>query len=128
MEAITERAPGRGAVVAVWISRLVVVGILAMGAVPKFTGGAGALAEKLPGGMAAVTAIGAMELLAIALMLIPRTTLYGAGLAGVLMTGAVGSHLVGPVGMEGDFASMFVMALVAMLAAVGNIVLLLRAK
>jgi len=102
-----------------WICRVIVAGILLMGAAPKFTGGAGALAEKLPGGMTAVLAIGAAELAAVVLMFIPRTSLIGSGLATLLMLGAVFSHLAGPVGMEGDFASMFVMAVIALLAAVG---------
>lgn len=128
MEVSSQTAPGRGGMVAVWISRLVVVGILAMGAIPKFTGGAGALAEKLPGGMGAVTAIGVMEILAIVLMLVPKTSLYGAALATVLMLGAVTSHIVGPVGLSGDFASMFAMALVALIAAATTLTLQLRSR
>jgi len=52
------------------------------------------------------------------LMFVPKTTLIGSGLAAVIMLGAIGSHLVGPVGMEGDMASMFGMAIVAFLASV----------
>jgi len=102
-----------------WISCVIVAGILLMGAAPKFTGGAGALAEKLPGGMPAVLGIGVAELAAVVLMFIPKTTLVGSGLAAVLMLGAIFSHVAGPVGMEGDFATMFVMAVVAFIAAVG---------
>lgn len=100
--------------IAHWATRIVTAGILAMGAIPKFTGGAAALAEKLPGGSASAIAIGVAEVAAIALMFIPRLTLVGSGLAALIMLGAVASHIVGPVGMEGDFASMFVMALVAL--------------
>lgn len=97
-----------------------------MGAIPKFTGGAAALAEKLPGGNAAVIAIGVAELAAIGLMFIPRLTLVGSALAAMIMLGAVASHIVGPVGMEGDFASMFIMALVALASAVAASVLAWR--
>lgn len=103
--------------IASWSARAVVAGILTMGVIPKFTGGAGMLAEVLPGGMAAVLAIGIAEAVAIALLLTPRLALLGASLASLLMLGAVGSHVVGPVGMEGDLGGMFPMALIALLAA-----------
>jgi len=100
-----------------WVARVIAGGILVMGAMPKFTGGAAALAEKLPGGNAAAIAIGVAEVVAIILMFVPKTTLVGSALAALIMLGAIGSHLVGPVGMEGDMASMFGMAIVAFLAA-----------
>jgi hypothetical protein len=99
-----------------WIARLIAGGILVMGALPKFTGGAAALADKLPGGNSAAIAIGVAEVIAVVLMFIPKTTMLGSGLAAVIMLGAIGSHLVGPVGMQGEFASMFAMAVVAFLA------------
>jgi hypothetical protein len=100
-----------------WVARIIAAGILIVGAAPKFTGGAAALAEKLPGGDAAATAIGVAEIVAVVLMFVPKTTLIGSALAAVIMLGAIGSHLVGPVGMEGEMASMFGMAVVAFLAA-----------
>lgn len=100
-----------------WVARVIAAGILVMGALPKFTGGAEALAEKLPGGNAATMAIGIAEILAVVLMFVPKTTLIGSGLATVIMLGAIGSHIAGPVGMEGDMATMFAMAVVAFLAA-----------
>ena len=102
--------------IAHWATRIIASVILAMGAIPKFTGGAGELIEKLPGGAASATVIGVAELAAIVLMLLPRTAMLGTMAAGLIMLGAVGSHLVGPVGMEGDFATMFVMALIALIA------------
>ena len=104
-------------VVAHWITRLIAVGILAMGAVPKFTGGAGMLAEKLPGGTAATLAIGVVEVVAVVLMLVPKTALVGSGLAAVVMLGAIGSHVVVPVGMEGELGSMLPLAIVAFVGA-----------
>jgi len=101
-----------------WAARIVTAGILLMGAVPKFTGGAAELVEKLPGGMAAAIAIGVAELVAVGLMFVPKLTLFGSGLAALIMLGAIGSHVVGPVGMEGDLGSMMLpMAIVAFLAA-----------
>lgn len=101
-----------------WAARLIAAGILVMGVIPKFTGSAGALAAKLPGGSTTVLFIGLAESAAIVLMLVPKTTLFGAALASVIMVGAVISHLAGPVGMEGDFQQMFFMALVALTASI----------
>ena len=109
--------------IAGWSLRLIVAAILTIGAIPKFTGGSAALAEKLPGGSITVTGIGVAEVLAVLLILMPRTSQVGAMLAGLLMLGALGSHIVGPVGLEGDFFMMFFMALAAFLAAAGFIAL-----
>ncbi len=97
-----------------WAARLIAAGILVMGVIPKFTGNAGALADKLPGGSTSVLFIGLAESAAIVLLLVPGTALIGAALACVIMLGAVVSHIAGPVGMEGDFQAMFFMALVAL--------------
>lgn len=104
-------------VIAHWVTRIITSGIFAMGAIPKFTGGAAELAEKLPGGNAAAIGIGVLEIAAIVLMFLPKTTVVGSCLAAVIMLGAVGSHVVGPVGMEGDMAAMMGMAIVALIAA-----------
>lgn len=112
--------------IAHWVTRIIAAGILAMGAIPKFTGGAAELAEKLPGGNAAAIGIGAAEIIAIVVMLVPKTSMYGSALAAVIMLGAIGSHIVGPVGMEGDFATMFGMAIVAFLAATAATVIAIK--
>jgi len=104
-----------------WALRIIVAGIFAMGVIPKLTGGAALLAEKLPGGDTAVLAIALAEALAIVLILVPKTVLVGSVLAALIMLGAIASHVVGPVGFEGDFAAMFVMALIALAASVGTI-------
>lgn len=106
----------KGLTIATWAGQVIVAGIFAMGAVPKFTGQAGALAAKLPMGDTAVYLIGAVEVAAIALILIPKTAVYGAALAAIVMLGAILSHFT-VVGFEGDFGAMFGMALVAFLAA-----------
>lgn len=115
-------ADSKSLVIAHWTTRIIAAGILAMGAIPKFTGGAAALAEKLPGGTAATLAIGAAEVVAVVLMLIPKTALVGSALAAVIMAGAVFSHVFGPVGMEGELGEMLPMAAIALamsLAATG---------
>lgn len=117
---------GKGLVIGVWISRVIVLAIFAMGAIMKLSGQAGELAEKLPGGSASAYAIGAAELAAIVLILVPKTRLIGSALASMIMLGAVGSHLFGPVGMEGDVGAMLPLAGVALLAAIASLVLTLR--
>ena len=109
-----------------WAARLITAGILLMGAMPKFTGGAAELVEKLPGGNAAAISIGVAEIIAVVLMFIPKTTFVGSGLAAVIMLGAVASHIVGPVGMEGDMATMVVLAGIALVAAAAATVLAQR--
>lgn len=120
---MSETAQSKPLFIAHLVTRIVVAGIFLMGAIPKFTGGAAELAEKLPGGSFTTTAIGIAEILAIVLMFIPKTTLIGSSLAAVIMLGAVGSHIVGPVGFEGDFAMMFVLALIALLSSIAATVL-----
>ncbi len=111
-------SPGKGLLIGSWVARLVAAGIFAMGAIPKFTGNAGMLVDALAdyGGKTAVLGIGVGEAIAIVLLLIPRTALFGGALGVLLMLGAVGSHVVGPVGMEGDAGAMFPLAVVALLA------------
>jgi len=99
-----------------WATRLVAAAILTIGLVPKFTGQAGALADVLPGGAPMVIGIGVIELIAVVLVLIPRTAVIGGGLATLIMAGAIVSHF-GPVGFDGDFGAMFAMAVIALLAA-----------
>lgn len=111
-----------------WAARVITAGIFLMGAIPKLTGGAAELAEKLPGGNPMAMGIGVAELLAIVLIFIPRTSIAGSAFAAVLMLGAIGSHVAGPVGMEGDMATMFVLATVAFLASVTATVLGLKRK
>jgi len=123
-EAATGAAPqnaggGKGLTIASWVTRLIVVAIFAMGAIPKFTTSAEELPldDNLPMGMTSVYIIGAFEILAIILLLVPKTAVYGAILASLIMLGAIVSHFT-VVGMEGDvLKQMFVMAIVAFLAA-----------
>ena len=115
-----------------WFAKIVAVGIFTVvGWLPKLVMPADSapLVEKLEGfgGRLAVTGIGVVELVTVALILVPKTALLGAGLAVVTMLGAIGSHL-GPVGIEGDFLGVFVMALVGLAASVVTGAMELRAR
>ena len=122
----------KGEKVARLVSKLAVVGIFtAVGWLPKLVMpvNSAALVEKLEGfgGRAAVTGIGVVELVTVVLLLVPRTALIGAVLASAVMLGAIGSHL-GPVGVEGDFLGVFVMAIVGLVASVVTGVLEMRRR
>jgi len=123
-QATADAGAGKGLTIASWVTRLIVVGIFVMGALPKFTSTAEELPldDNLPMGMTSVYIIGALEVIAIILLLVPKTTIYGAILASLIMLGAIISHFT-IVGMEGDLGSMFVMALIAFAAAVATVVL-----
>lgn len=123
-ESDSSSGSGRGLMIGTWVARIVVVAIFLMGALPKFTGGATALDEVLPGPYAVLYLIAASELLAAVLILVPRTARIGAALAAAVMLGALGSHFVGPVGTSGDVGGMWPLALVALIAAAGSFVLL----
>ncbi|MFI4870861.1 MAG: hypothetical protein ACIARQ_03545 [Phycisphaerales bacterium JB061] len=101
-----------------WAAKLVAVFFLTVtGFVPKFTGMAGPLADKLPGGWPVVIAIGVMELVTVVAILVPRTAFFGSVLAVFTMLGAIASHIVGPVGIEGDFLGVFIAAIITLAAA-----------
>lgn len=107
----------RALTIARWAAKLVAVFFLTVtGFVPKFTGMAGPLADKLPGGWPVVIAIGVMELTTVIVILFPRTAFYGSVLAIFTMLGAIASHVVGPVGIEGDFLGVFIAALITLAA------------
>ncbi|MEO1006993.1 MAG: hypothetical protein AAFX79_00320 [Planctomycetota bacterium] len=114
-----------------WITKILVVAIFSVtGWLPKLVlrEQSQPLVEALEGygGQAAVYGIAAAEIVAIVLLLIPRTAIAGAGLAAVMMVGAIGSHVVGPVGLEGDFFGVFIAACIALIASVVTGVLELK--
>lgn len=84
-----------------WVLRVALAaGFIAMGALPKLTGDAMSieLFQKLGAEPAGRYAVGFFELLTAVLLLIPKTGVYG-GIVGVgLMLGALGSHIIGPLG------------------------------
>jgi uncharacterized membrane protein YphA (DoxX/SURF4 family) len=106
-----------------WGAKIATAGIFtAVGWFPKITGNAGPLAEKVPGGQNAIYAIAAVEIVAIILILNPKTAFFGAALAVLTMLGAIASH-IGPVGFEGDFMGVFLMALVALVTSIAATIL-----
>lgn len=113
----------RPAAIIRWLAKLTVVALFTVvGFLPKFTGNAAALAERIPGGEVATILIGVIELVTIVLILIPRTALIGSILASLVMLGAIASHF-GPVGFDGDFLGVFIAALIALAAAVTSAIL-----
>lgn len=105
-----------------WALQIVAAGIMGQTLFFKFTGApeAVALFEKLGAEPLGRIGTGAVELLAVVLLLVPRTIVLGALLTLGLMVGAIGSHL-GPIGIEfqGDGGALFAMAIVTLLSAVG---------
>ena len=113
-----------------WLCRLGVAAILAQTLFFKFTYAPETQAIFGPlGGRPAATMVGIMELLAVILLLIPRTVAYGALLALGTIGGAIVSHLtwlgfviVDPSTGQGDGGLLFVLAL---LVALGSSILVL---
>ena len=77
------------------VLRLAVAGIFLMMAFTKLTGQPDArwIFEQVGLGDAGMYATGAAELVAAVLLLVPKTTVYGALLAMLVVLGAIGSHL-----------------------------------
>ena len=98
-----------------WIAALVAVVILGQTLYFKFTGQPESryIFEKLGAEPWGRYGSGAVELLAVLLLLSPRTAAIGAVLAMGTMAGAIASHL-GPLGVEvqGDGGTLFTLAIV----------------
>lgn len=112
----------KGRIVASWVLQVFAAAILAQTLFFKFTGAEEArhIFETL--GMEPWGRIftGIVELVAVVLLLVPRTVVLGAGLALGLMVGAIASHL-GPLGIEvqGDGGLLFGLAIAVFLASIG---------
>jgi len=111
--------------IAAWAAQLVAVGILAMASVMKLMGN--------PDSVSLFTTLGAepwgrwavalTELAAVILLLRPKTAAAGGALAAVLMLGAIGTHLTKlGIAYNGD-PSLFVMAVIVLVAGVTTVLL-----
>lgn len=116
----------RGRVIAAWILQIVAAAILLQTLFFKFTGAPESvyIFSKLGVEPWGRYFAGASELIAAALLLIPRTTIFGAAMAVGIMLGAIASHL-GPLGIvvQNDGGLLFTLALVVLGAAVGVLAL-----
>ncbi len=109
----------KGQLIVSWVARLLAAGILGMAAVAKLSSQPDSIAlfQTLGAEPWGRFVVGIGEVAAVALLLWPGLTFYGGSLAAVLMVGAVGSHLF-KLGIQynGD-PSLFVMAVVTLVAA-----------
>ncbi len=97
-----------------WIVRLVAAAILLQTLFFKFTGApeSGYIFSRLGMEPLGRYGSGALELLASILLLLPRTSVFGALLSLGVMTGAIGSHLtVLGIDVQGDGGTLFALAL-----------------
>lgn len=110
----------RSSTVTTWIAQVVAAAILGQTLFFKFSGApeAVALFEKLGVEPLGRIGLGIVELLAVVLLLVPRTAALGGALATGLMVGAVASHLtVLGIEVDGDGGALFALALVTLAAA-----------
>jgi hypothetical protein len=109
------RLRSRKAAVASWTAQVVAAAILGQTLLFKFTGApeSRAIFEALGAEPWGRWASGAAELLAVVLLLVPRTAALGAALSLGVMAGAIGAHLT-KLGIEvqGDGGTLFALALV----------------
>ncbi len=130
--------PSKGVTRFSWVLQIIAVVIFAMAAIPKLTGdeSSRALFEVLGAEPAGRLGVGAMEVVAIVLLLIPRTVVFGSMLSVLLMIGAIGAHAtklgfsIDPVALghpealkAAEGPMMFAMALAVLFANIGVLVI-----
>jgi hypothetical protein len=112
-----------------WIAQVIAAGILAQTLFFKFTGAPESkfIFSTLGAEPWGRLGSGVVELIAVALLLIPRMAVFGAGLAMGVMVGAIGSHLT-KLGIEvqGDGGLLFGLAVTTFVLA--GLVLVLRRR
>lgn len=89
-----------------WVMQVAVAGaFIVMGALPKLTSDPMAveLFDRIGGPSFAIYLVGAIELIAAILIIIPKTRVYGAILAAISMVGAIGAHAFTPLGWMPEF-------------------------
>jgi uncharacterized membrane protein YphA (DoxX/SURF4 family) len=126
MNAQSAPALPRGRVITAWILQVIAAAILLQTLFFKFTGAPESIYifSKLGVEPWGRYFAGTSELIAAALLLIPRTTIFGAAMAVGIMLGAIASHL-GPLGIvvQNDNGLLFTLALIVFGAAVGVLAL-----
>jgi len=125
MSQASERSRGR--TIASWVAVVVAAGILAFSGVMKLAmydaeGGPHVIAEAMGWSRPMFMALGAVELLAAVLLLVPKTSAAGGILAALLMLGALGAHAT-KLGFGGQTGGMWPLAVVVLLASVAVVVL-----
>ncbi|MEX0324387.1 MAG: DoxX family protein [Puniceicoccaceae bacterium] len=112
-----------------WILRIVAAVILLQTLFFKFTAAPESVELFTRLGMEPYGRIGTgiVELIASVLLLVPRTTIYGAILGIGLMVGAIGSHFT-KLGWEGPMLSLGLMAIVVLGCCIGVLALKLAEK
>lgn len=106
-------------VIAVWVLRIIAALIMLQTLFFKFTGSEESVYIFSQLGMEpwGRIATGIMELVASILILIPRTTFFGAVLAVGLMLGAIGAHMVNlGIEVKNDGGQLFIYALVVLIS------------
>lgn len=117
----------KGKMIGGWVTAVVAAGVLVMSGVMKLAmydaeGGPHVIAEKLGWSKGMMSGLGAVELVAAVLLLIPKTSPVGGILASLLMVGALGAHAT-KLGFGGDMMGLWPLAVVVLVTAVATIVL-----
>jgi uncharacterized membrane protein YphA (DoxX/SURF4 family) len=115
---MTDTSRGTAASIIPWVAQLVPAAILGMAAVPKLAGHPDSIAlfTTLGAEPRGRWVVGLAELAAVILLVRPATAFFGGVLGIVLMIGAIGAHLTNlGVAYNGD-PSLFVMALIVLVA------------
>jgi len=111
---------GRPKTIMSWVAQIIAGGILGMSAIMKLTSSPDAVALFTSLGVEpwGRWAVGLIETLGVGLLLMPRTAFLGGVLGAFLMVGAIGTHLLSlGIVFNGD-ASLFLMAIVVLVASV----------
>ena len=118
------RTLGKSALLVSWTAQVVAAGIYTIAALPKLTSQADAVAtfSALGAEPFGRFAIGIAEVVAVVLLLIPRTAWAGAGFGLAVIVGAIGAHLTRLGIAPGGDPTMFIMAIVVLLATATTLV------
>ena len=112
-----------------WLAQLVAAGILGTAGVAKLLAAPDpvALFTLLGAEPWGRVLVGSLELLSTLLLLLPRTAVFGGGLAVLLMLGAIATHLFKIGVAYGGDPTLFIMACLVLVASMATILLRKRA-